>query len=141
MATRKIRKDRTICSTLPVKEYEKLKNKMKMREWRASNIETCRSRERDRNQEYKKATFDAYGGRRCNWCGEDNINALALDHVNNDGAKWRKIHGMGKALYQWLKARHWPSEPALQVICYNCNQSKRINHGVLPMSIKMDCYF
>ena len=60
----------------------------------------------------------------CIICGDEDINHLCLDHANGDGAKWRKIHGTGSNIYNWLISNNFPKEPALQTLCNNCNNGK-----------------
>ena len=65
----------------------------------------------------------------CIICGEDFFPLLQIDHINNDGNKWRKIHGYSNRMYRWLKKNNYPSEPELQILCANCNNLKRL--GIL----------
>lgn len=93
---------------------------------------------RQKHKELKIAAFDAYGGRECKWCGDVDISALSLDHVDNDGASHRRTTIRSRAsLYRWLKKHRYPSEPRLQVLCMGCNWAKKMN-GILPLSRK-DC--
>lgn len=100
-----------------------------------------RKRHREKGAEWrlqkKIAVLDAYGGCRCVCCGELEIAFLTLDHVNNDGAAHRRATGRGQgfsgmAFYSYLRARGFPKDPKLQVLCYNCNCGKRANKGVCP---------
>lgn len=79
----------------------------------------------------------AYGGSACICCGESNIQFLTLDHVNNDGYHARRKSDGGQIpwAYSSLKARGYPTEPPLQVLCYNCNNGKRVNKGVCPHKV------
>lgn len=75
----------------------------------------------------------AYGGYVCACCGETEPLFLTLDHVNNDGGKFRKESGFlhhGNKFYKWLKDNGYP--PGYQVLCSNCNHGKHRNHGVCP---------
>lgn len=75
----------------------------------------------------------AYGGYRCVCCGETEPLFLTLDHINNDGGKFRKATGFlhhGSKFYKWLKDSGYP--PGCQVLCSNCNHGKHRNHGVCP---------
>ncbi len=88
---------------------------------------------REKAQERKLLTFQAYGGIFCKCCGETNPIFLTIDHVNNDGAEHRrKIHGRrdGGNIYSWLKAHRFP--PGFQVLCFNCNHGKYLNRGICP---------
>jgi hypothetical protein len=83
----------------------------------------------------KIETLDAYGGPICICCGEQHVAFLTLDHVDDNGAAHRrslkKVPG-GSRFYSYLKARGFPQEPRLQVMCWNCNCGRRINGGVCP---------
>ena len=75
-----------------------------------------------------KAKVISNYGTKCVCCGEDNIHFLCIDHINNDGAKHRKMLG-GSSILLWLKKNNYP--PGFQILCYNCNCAKRF-HEVCP---------
>ena len=86
-----------------------------------------------RSRVIKLEILNAYGGPFCACCGEYNIIFLTIDHVNNDGWKERSIEGKIRyAAYSRLKKLGFPNDPPLQVLCYNCNNGKRVNRGVCP---------
>lgn len=101
-------------------------------EWRES--------ERVRQLEYyhrvRREVLNAYGGMKCNCCGETEEQFLTLDHINNDGAAHRrellgksgKVPGVTGSLYGSLKKKGYP--PGFQVLCMNCNFSKFRNGGI-----------
>ena len=68
----------------------------------------------------------------CADCGYTaDIDALCLDHINNDGAAHRKELGCssrngvsGTTIYERLKANGWMD--GLQVLCFNCNTIKEL---------------
>ena len=60
----------------------------------------------------------------CVRCGYANVDALSLDHINDDGQSHRAIAGGGYNLYWDLKRRDFP--PGLQVLCMNCNWIKEV---------------
>ena len=67
----------------------------------------------------------------CACCGEDGIDFLTLDHIENDGAVKRKNgEPLGSGLYRYLIKNNYPS--GFQVLCWNCNCGKRINKGICP---------
>lgn len=77
----------------------------------------------------KRAAIEAYGGR-CYCCGVDELNFLALDHVNGDGAEHRRLlkeeglcKGSGEHFYRYLRRFGWPNVPPLRVACHNCNSA------------------
>ena len=115
------------------------------KKWWGSTVlcESCKSRRRQFNntrrdrRNLKTAALAAYGGQVCKCCGETEYLFLTLDHVNNDGTQHRqdilglrKLSGWG--FYQKLKSLGWPNDPPLQVLCYNCNNGKRVNKGICP---------
>lgn len=67
----------------------------------------------------------------CNYCGFDNIDALCLDHINNDGAEQRKKLGIsgrgtiGTNTYEKMRILGFPG--GLQILCANCNMIKELN--------------
>jgi hypothetical protein len=60
-------------------------------------------------------------------CGIDDIDMLALDHTNNDGASHRKEIGVknGAFMYEWAKKNNYPK--IFQVMCWNHNIKKQLN--------------
>ena len=98
-----------------------------------ANAEELKAKERMRQRELKDQAYAAYGGYRCACCGESEPMFLCLDHVNNDGYEHRKeVHP--RKLYAWLKRKGYPE--GFQVLCFNCNQGKRLNGGVCPHRVK-----
>ena len=61
--------------------------------------------------------FEAYGGPRCNCCGEEEVKFLTLDHINGLEGKPRTAH-----IASWLAQNNYPE--GYQVLCYNCNCAK-----------------
>ncbi len=89
----------------------------------------------ERRARVRAAVLEAYGGSVCACCGETEPKFLTIDHVNNDGAAFRrKIAGKrtaaGYHTYIWLIRNNYP--PGFQVLCMNCNHGKRMNGGVCP---------
>lgn len=81
---------------------------------------------------HKAAAMNAYGGE-CDCCGEPRLAFLTLDHVNNDGAEHRKRPTYRQSdFYRQLKAAGYPNDPALRVLCFNCNSGRQVNGGVCP---------
>ncbi|MCK5612109.1 hypothetical protein KAR91_60115, partial [Candidatus Pacearchaeota archaeon] len=64
---------------------------------------------------------------------------MELDHINNDGAKDRKVNGYGVKLMCRLKKRNWPKDK-YQLLCSNCNQGKERNGGICPHKTKNQYY-
>lgn len=87
-------------------------------------------------QSVKAEAYEAYGGYRCACCGETEKTFLTLDHINDDGATWRRSlfgganRGAGLRTYTWCKKNGYP--PIFQVLCWNCQHGKRNNGGICP---------
>lgn len=60
-------------------------------------------------------------------CNIDDIDMLALDHINDDGAAHRKSIGnaSGFRLYDWIQKNNYPK--MFQVLCWNHNIKKEMN--------------
>src|SRR3990167_10418551 len=91
----------------------------------------------------REATFAAYGGSVCACCGETELKFLTLDHINNDGAAFRrriagKRAAAGYTTYRWLAKNGFPV--GYQVLCMNCNYGKRMNNGVCPHKTRCNDY-
>lgn len=101
---------------------------------------------RTRTQREKDLVFAAYGGYRCNCCGETEPKFLSIDHINNDGAehkrqlnltknKHRNDRTNGSNWYQTIIRLGFP--PIFQILCMNCNCGKHRNGGVCPHKTKI----
>ncbi|KKM68494.1 hypothetical protein LCGC14_1460340 [marine sediment metagenome] len=110
------------------KRYKELNRVCGQRWYKENKDQVCRET-RARYLRLKKIVVRKYGGR-CACCGVSELVFLAVDHVNNDGAKMRKekVHGHGVALYHWLIRRGFPKD--FQILCHNCNWAKA--HGGCP---------
>jgi hypothetical protein len=65
-------------------------------------------------------------GGRCAGCGFDQLAALTIDHVNNDGAAKRRMGQKGgHPLYSWM-VKNSTHLSGFQVLCANCNQKKAV---------------
>ena len=90
-----------------------------------------------RREIFKDKCFVAYGGYKCACCGETEPLFLSLDHINNDGAEWRReavwgtpprratgrIDGWWRTSSQTVSFRYSVA---------NCNHGKRMNDGICP---------
>ena len=75
-------------------------------------------------QRLKSKVFQAYGGFRCNCCGDTYRDGLQIDHIHNDGAAHRKQ--LTKThFYRWIVNNGFPS--LFQVLCAVCNMAKALN--------------
>lgn len=79
----------------------------------------------------KEETIQMYGGK-CACCGEDTLEFLTIDHIDETGASERKEIGRGGGynFYYWLKKRGYPKDN-YQVLCFNCNFAKHA-YGKCP---------
>lgn len=80
----------------------------------------------------KQSVLYAYsdGKMICKCCSERNLVFLTLDHVNNDGKEDRL--SCRNNVFPMLKRNNFPNKDRYQVLCFNCNLGKRINHGKCP---------
>jgi hypothetical protein len=69
----------------------------------------------------RKEVLGHYGGK-CTCCGETTYEFLAIDHINNDGAKHRREVGGSRGLFLWLRRHNYPD--GFQILCHNCNCAK-----------------
>lgn len=67
-----------------------------------------------------------YGGK-CICCGEDNLEFLEIDHINNNGAEHRKL--VGRHMYQWIIKNNYPTD--LRILCAGCNYA-RFKFNICP---------
>ena len=76
-----------------------------------------------------------YGSKcNCPGCHVTELTFLTLDHVNNDGYKYKRSTGdklTGYRLCVWARKHKYPK--SLQVLCANCQLGKAINSGVCPL--------
>lgn len=102
--------------------------------WRTANPAAYRRQQRRTCKRYavklKREVLSHYSGGTpvCNRCGfDENIAALTIDHVNNDGASHRRELAAqnqlpSKRFYNWLKHQGYPA--GFQVLCFNCQRIK-----------------
>lgn len=118
------------CARIHANEYNK-KNRGKVnakkREWKKNNPEKQRQYDLKARQNLKRDAISAYsgGGYKCACCGESEMDFLCLDHINDNGSECRKKHGGGNTFFGWLRRNKYP-DIGLQVLCYNCNNGKKI---------------
>jgi hypothetical protein len=127
------------------------KIKIYNRKWRAEHREQVRktcmksyyknkekrsihTKEKNQNKKFSVLAIYSKGQPKCACCGETNIEFLTIDHVNNDGSKYRKkINCRGSGIYYWLIKNHFPE--GIQVLCMNCNFAKG-QFGYCPHEFK-----
>lgn len=115
------------------------KNRAKRREWNRDWIAKNRDRYNASKFIYrdklKREAIEIYsnGRNECAICGENDIDVLCLDHINDDGAEHRrkiKISGRstsGTSTHAALKREGWPG--GIQVLCANCNLKKQVERS------------
>lgn len=99
---------------------EKPENREMMKMWVANS-------DRKRIKETREKILELYG-HSCACCGETEPIFLTLDHINNDGAKERKM-GPRTSYAQAIKS-YDPTR--YQILCYNCNMGRARNKGICP---------
>ena len=108
--------------------YQKNKERLRpykaanMRRYRAENPEKYRKQSREAKAKLKNAVFDMYG-RECSECGFEDIRALTLDHIENNGAEERKELGE-RGVYLRATEKYRPNE--YRILCMNCQFIKRV---------------
>ena len=90
----------------------------------------CSKHRRVANYAKHKAILYAELGNRCVCCGERDQMYLSVDHVNNDGGKYRKQSLAHHKIHRLLK-HHRENPGSLQLLCINCNHAKMRNGGEL----------
>lgn len=75
----------------------------------------------------KREVMNAYGGPKCSWCDETNIDFLEIDHIDGGGRQhMKKIKvGSGHNLRGWLKANNFP--PGFRILCRTCNNKAHVD--------------
>lgn len=102
-----------------------------LKRWRDRTLDERKAVKKARYEKHKEQVFAAYGGFRCSCCGETEPTMLTIDHMQEDGADFRR-RNRGQRwsynFYQWIIRNGFPAD--LQVLCYNCNLSKHRNGGI-----------
>lgn len=88
----------------------------------------CNKLSRKYTQQLKEQVYSHYG-KLCNCCGENNIDFLTIDHVNNDGHKDKKLGKTTKLIMSYIIKNNYPN--SFQILCMNCNFGKR-KTGICP---------
>lgn len=99
--------------------------------WTEEDKARSRQYSAQRQARRRAECYQAYGGYICACCGETEPKFLTLDHINNDGGKFRKAtKPSGSRLYDWIIKNGFPKE--FQVMCWNCNSGRARNGGICP---------
>lgn len=72
-------------------------------------------------QKIRRTVLAAYGNR-CQCCGEQREEFLAIDHVEGGGAEQRRSIRSSTDLCRWLIKNGFPEK--FRILCHNCNQSR-----------------
>jgi hypothetical protein len=97
------------------KEYDRI---------RASRNSKVRKQKR---WERKLLIIKEYGGK-CECCGENHPEFLAVDHINGGGRK--HVKSLNTHFYLWLIQNNFPKDN-FRLLCNNCNQA-RGHYGYCP---------
>lgn len=100
--------------------------------WKIQNRERTKLLNRAERVRLKYLVLSHYSVKEapiCTKCSFSNIDALCLDHINNNGAQQRRDvfnlrTAAGTTFYRWLKKNNFPS--GFQVLCFNCNIIKQL---------------
>jgi len=105
-----------------------LDKKKYMGEYYVKNMEKLKSRQllNYANNKYEVLYWYSDGLMKCGICGEDHIEFLCLDHIEDGGADHRREIGAGGGrIHQYLLRNLFPE--GYQVLCNNCNYLKEYN--------------
>jgi len=94
-----------------------------------SNIASKKSQQKTR---LKVIKHYSQGKMCCACCGESIIRFLNIDHIDNDGYKYKfkgEAHSSHRLWYFLIK-HNFPD--GYQVLCFNCNLGKSGNKGICP---------
>lgn len=107
---------------------EKIREQRK--EFYAKNRERILLQKRLESRDRKKIVIDHYGGK-CECCGENILEFLTIDHINNDGASHRReLKGKGIKVYKDIIKNNFP-KGRFRVLCFNCNITRGF-YGYCP---------
>lgn len=85
-------------------------------------------RTRNYYKNIKKKFIELYGGK-CSCCGENRIEFLTMDHIQNDGCDRRRYNDNKSELVDAVK-NYNPER--YQILCFNCNIGRNRNGGECP---------
>ena len=103
------------------KEHARKTKRDNMRRYREDNPEKYREQSRRAKRKIREKIFVVYG-KQCVRCGFEDIRALTLDHILNNGAIERKELGE-RGVYRRAVEKHRPEE--YQILCMNCQFIKQ----------------
>ena len=96
------------------------------------NERNYKEENRRRRDSLRRRVLEKYG-QICSCCSEKEEKFLTLDHVKNDGyprsrTERQRISMM--EMYGRVVKENYPGN--YTILCYNCNNGKRINKGMCP---------
>lgn len=98
------------------------------RGWRKTHPGVNGQANRKSRARLKRMVIARMGGK-CKCCGEKEIEFLTIDHVLEDGARHRKRLKLGGgSIHRYIRDHNYPKR-RFQILCANCNMSKRIGRG------------
>lgn len=100
--------------------------KARRKEQKKKYCQTNKEHERIKHKHwrYRVMALQVYsnGYMNCSLCGEDNIDCLAIDHINGNGGKHRKKDIKAKNFALWLSSNNYPD--GYRILCHNCNHKE-----------------
>jgi len=96
-----------------------------MRKYRAANPEKYAAQSREAKRRLRCRVLDTHG-KKCALCGFDDVRALTLDHLLNNGAQERKSLGERGVYLRSLKEE---SRHEYRMLCMNCQFITRHDGG------------
>ncbi len=133
----KIRERNKIAS----EKYRKKEGFISWRNRSNENLEKHREagRKRIKINKYEALFHYSNGELKCACCGESHFDFLTIDHINGGGYKHKKENKLaGNNFYVWLRNNCYPE--GYQVLCMNCNWSKRLNNGKCIHKIESEVF-
>jgi len=88
-------------------------------QWHLDNKDERNKTVRDRRKNWRAVCIEHYGGK-CDCCGENRVEFLAIDHVNGGGRKHRQSLSSSD-ITRWIIKNNFPA--GFRILCHNCNQS------------------
>jgi hypothetical protein len=95
------------------------KKRVSARVWYHDHKVPSRERTKRDYRGQRLECINHYGGK-CQCCGEDRYEFLAIVRINGNGTRHRKSGEHGK-ICRWLIVNNFP--PGFRILCYNCNMA------------------
>lgn len=107
---------------------QKVRHRLNMQVWRESHPGATSKYSKVESRNLKLQTLNHYssGTNSCALCGFNNVDALAIDHINGKGnEERRKVNKNGGiAFYRYLRQNDYPT--GYRVLCWNCNHLEHV---------------